>query len=158
VTRKDRGRTQKPVARACQSVLSAIRSFNVENLEGRTLLSTGTGTGLLGFYFNEQNIVNRAPVFTTQPIATRLDAVIDFNGATDFDTGSGRPAGFNHDNEQILWKGQIQAESSENYTLCTASDDGTAIYLDNKLVTDNNYYQGRTTRCSQPIALTDGSL
>src|SRR4029077_5309559 len=51
----------------------------------------GTGVGITGYYFNEQTIINTRPAFTTQPVAVRVDPVIDFNGANDFDTGTGRP-------------------------------------------------------------------
>src|SRR5262249_3907914 len=59
----------------------------------------GTGTGLTGYYFNEQTVINNIPFFTTQPVAVRVDPVINF----DFDGQPGqRPAGFNHDNEEVF--------------------------------------------------------
>jgi autotransporter-associated beta strand protein len=47
-----------------------------------------------------------------------------------------------------VWGGQFYAPVSGIYDFGTKSDDGSAIYIDGKLVVDNNAYQGMTFRDS----------
>lgn len=60
-----------------------------------------------------------------------------------------------NDNFAFQFSGEIQISSTGDYTFYTASDDGSQIYINNKLVVDNNGLHGKTER-SGKISLASG--
>ena len=104
----------------------------------------GTGTGLLGNYFNNKSL-------TAPGILTRTDATINF------DWGTGSPAAVvNVDNFSVRWTGQVEAPVSGNYIFTTTADDGVRLWVNNSLVIDNWNDHAPTTDNSQGITLVAG--
>jgi len=84
----------------------------------------GTGTGLLGQYFNGVDL--------TTLVQTRVDPVINFN----WNYASPLP-GLGANDFSIRWTGQIQPLYSETYTFSTVSDDGVRLWVNGEeLVND----------------------
>ncbi len=96
----------------------------VELVPTTALSSNGVAGGLKGEYYHGQN-------FETL-VGTRVDPVVDFNwqykapmnglGANDF---------------SVRWSGELTAPTSGSYLLQVISDDGSRLYLDDKLLVDN---------------------
>jgi transcriptional regulator CtsR len=108
-----------------------------------TTQSGGTGTGLVGDYFNNQNL-------TGSPALTRTDAVVDFN----FGTGSPH-ASLPADNFSIRWTGKVQPQFSELYTFYTFNDDGARLWV-NGVQLVNDWTGHPATEFSGNISLTGG--
>lgn len=85
----------------------------------------GKEAGLRGEYFNNHDL--KGP-----PAFVRTDAAIDF----DFGNGGPDPR-LGVDNFSIRWTGTFTPPESRSYLLGTISDDGTRLYLDDKLIVDN---------------------
>ncbi|WP_461052724.1 PA14 domain-containing protein [Spirosoma arcticum] len=106
--------------------------------------SGGTGTGLLGEYFNNQTL-------TVPAVLTRVDPIINFYW------GNGAPASsVNADNFSVRWTGQVEAPVSGNYVFSTVSDDGVRLWVNGVQVINNWTDHGNATDTSVPIALTAG--
>ena len=126
-----------------KQVIPASAFFRVVG-SGSPVEATGTGTGLLGNYFNNKTL-------TAPSLLSRNDATVDFN----WDTGS--PAnGINVDNFSIRWTGQVEAPVSGNYIFTTTADDGVRLWVNNNLVIDNWNDHPPTTDNTQSIALVAG--
>jgi len=70
--------------------------------------------------------------FTGKPVLTRVDRQVDFNWR------DGAPAkGIAPSNFSVKWTGRLVAPASDLYELQLASDDGSRLYLDGKLLIDN---------------------
>ena len=83
----------------------------------------GTGNGLLGEYFDNQNLTNR--------VGTRIDPRVNF------DWGLGSPlAAVGVDTFSARWTGQIEARFTETYTFRTRSDDGVRLWVNDRLIID----------------------
>ncbi|HEY0550172.1 MAG TPA: PA14 domain-containing protein, partial [Verrucomicrobiae bacterium] len=108
-----------------------------------TTQSGGTGTGLYGEYFNNQNL-------SGAPTLTRTDAVVDFN------FGTGAPhASLPSDNFSVRWSGKVQPQFSETYTFYTYNDDGARLWV-NGVQLVNDWTGHPATEFSGTIALTGG--
>lgn len=84
----------------------------------------GGGNGLLGVYYPTTNF--------SGPARIRLDQEIDF------DWRERRPAlGVPGNGFSVRWMGQLEAPTSDAYTIYFGTDDGGRIYLDDKLVADH---------------------
>ena len=95
------------------------------NVISKKYLKTPDGKpGLLGEYYNNAD-------FFGLPVKTQVDTVIDFwwQGKS--------PENIALDNFSIRWTGQLTASESGLYLIGINSDDGTRIYLDEKLTVDN---------------------
>ena len=102
----------------------------------------GGGTGLLGQYFDNMDL--------TGLVLTRIDPTVDFNW------GAGSPsAAIGADTFSARWTGKVQPLYSETYTFYTSSDDGSRVYINGALVTDNWGDHGIGEK-SGTIALTAG--
>ena len=108
-----------------------------------TTQSGGTGTGLFGEYFNNQNL-------SGAPTLTRTDAVVDFN----FGTGSPH-ASLPIDNFSVRWTGKVQPQFTETYTFYTYNDDGARLWV-NGVQLVNDWTGHPATEFSGNIALTGG--
>ncbi|MGE5551343.1 MAG: glycoside hydrolase family 9 protein [Bacteroidota bacterium] len=89
-----------------------------------TLAAPGTGTGLMGEYYDNKD-------FTALRV-TRVDPSIDF----DWGAGSPDPS-LGPDTFSCRWTGQIQPLYSETYTFYTYAGDGVRLWIDNKIVIQN---------------------
>jgi len=104
----------------------------------------GTGTGLIGNYYNGANF--------TGALIQRIDPTISF------DWGEGAPApGMNVDAFSARWVGQVQPRFSETYTFYTTSDDGVRLWINNQLLVDD-WIDHAPTEHSGIIALQAGQL
>lgn len=81
--------------------------------------------GLKGEYFDTID-------FAGKPVITRVDSVVDFKWSNDA-PAENLPA----DKFSVRWSGKLIAPSSDVYVLALASDDGSRLYVDGKLVIDN---------------------
>jgi hypothetical protein len=135
-----------------------VASFRVTDNQGlaspprtRTITVSGpvgTGTGLVGEYFNDPN---NGSHFVTL-VRGRLDPTVNFDWAT-----TAPAAGVSVDNFSVRWTGQVQAPVSGNYTFTTSADDGVRLWVGGQLLIDNWVDQAVTTRTSVPVALAAGS-
>ncbi len=81
--------------------------------------------GLKGEYFNNKNLKG-------DPSFTRIDKQIDF------DWGNGSPGKrLDKDNFSVRWTGYIKPVKSGDYMLDVLSDDGTRLFVNDKLVIDD---------------------
>jgi PA14 domain/FG-GAP-like repeat len=102
----------------------------------------GTGTGLLGQYYNGVNFESLQ--------LTRIDPAITFNW------GVGSPGGsLNADEFSVRWTGKIQPKYSETYTFYTASDDGIRLWVNGQQLI-NNWTPHGVTQDSAIITLVAG--
>ncbi len=93
----------------------------------------GKTEGLLGEYFDNQK-------FEGKPVFARVDRGIDFNWS---DSGPGGGIGRTH--YSVRWTGTFTAAETRGYDLAVTSDDGSLLYVDDKLVADNGGQHGETT-------------
>jgi hypothetical protein len=108
-----------------------------------TTQSSGTGVGLQGEYFSNQNL-------TGSPVLTRTDPVVDFNWGT-----SAPHASVPADNFSVRWSGKVQPQFTETYTFYTYNDDGARLWV-NGVQLVNDWTGHGATEFSGNIALTGG--
>jgi beta-glucosidase len=83
--------------------------------------------GLLGEYFNNPN-------FEGAPSLVRVDSSVRF--AYD-DPGQSPDPSLDHEHFSVRWSGYLLAPKTGDYLIGTASDDGSMVYLNDKLFIDN---------------------
>ena len=102
----------------------------------------GTGTGLLGQYYNGLN-------FDSLQL-TRIDPTVDF------DWSFGSPGGsIETDRFSVRWTGKVQPKYSEAYTFYIRSDDGIRLWVNGKQIV-NNWTLHRAVEESDTITLVAG--
>ncbi len=69
--------------------------------------------------------------FKGKPVKQKVDTQIDF------DWGRNGPEAVGNDNFSIEWSGKLEVPVSGKYYLGTHSDDGSRVYINDKLVVDN---------------------
>ncbi|MEJ2700827.1 MAG: PA14 domain-containing protein [Sedimentisphaerales bacterium] len=108
--------------------------------------TAGGGGGILGEYFNNMGA-------SGQPVLTRIDQNVDF----DFGDGSPEAGVVDEDAFSARWRGEIEAAFSETYTFYTRTNDGSRLWLDDKLIVDKWVWVNRVvdTR-STPVVLVAG--
>ncbi len=107
-----------------------------------TPIAPGTGTGLQGSYYDNQDL-------TTVKIV-RTDATVDF------DWGTGSPdASIGPDAFSVRWAGQVEPRYTQTYTFYTRTDDGARLWVNGVLLVDQWGDQG-PTEWSGSIALAAG--
>lgn len=97
--------------------------------------AAGDGTGLLGYYFSNQQL-------TGQPVYTRLDPFIfhSWNTGSPFWNPGGSPEIrqdakiMSGDHYSMRWLGRIKAPTTGTYTIGTYSDDGIRVWINDSLV------------------------
>lgn len=104
----------------------------------------GTGTGLSGSYFGNQDL--------TGPVALRRDPTVNFTWAESASPISGIGAG----TYSIRWGGQVQAQYSQTYTFHVLADDGVRLWVNGRLLVDQ-WRDQAPTEYSGTIALTAGT-
>ncbi|HYG74751.1 MAG TPA: PA14 domain-containing protein [Planctomycetota bacterium] len=106
------------------------------------ILPAGTGSGLLGEYYDNANFTNLK--------FTRVDPTVNFN----WSGGQPDPA-IGKDTFSIRWGGQIEPQFTETYTFYTVSDDGVRLWVNGQQLIDN-WTVHPATENSGSIALTAG--
>ena len=108
--------------------------------------TTVPGGGLIGEYFNTMNPVG-------QPVLKRIDPSIDI----DYGTNSPEPNLVDEDFFSVRWRGELQVAFSEVYTFYTRTNDGSRLWIDDKLIVDKWAWVNRVvdTR-GEPIELVGG--
>jgi len=86
----------------------------------------GKSPGLLGEYFDNSH-------FQGKPAFARVDSIVDFN----FGEKSPDPRIANAKDFSVRWTGTFVPQLNGLYRLAIASDDGSRLYLDDKLVVDD---------------------
>ena len=103
----------------------------------------GTGTGLVGRYYNGTALAGT-------PLVTRTEAV-------DFAWGTSAPAaGVPADRFSVRWTGTVQAAASGSYRFQTVSDDGVRLWINGVPLVSNWTLHGATTDTSATINLQAG--
>ncbi|MDB6068031.1 MAG: hypothetical protein JWR26_4239 [Pedosphaera sp.] len=97
--------------------------------------SVGTGTGLTGAYYANQN-----QTFNGSPTLVRVDTGIDFNWNTVGPDPSIGRTGFT-----ARWTGTVQPQFTETYTFYATADDGVRLWVNGQLLLDAWITQGATT-------------
>lgn len=104
----------------------------------------GTGTGLSGAYFNNQDLTGTAVL--------RRDPTVNFAW-----TESASPvSGISPGTYSIRWGGQVQAQYNQTYTFHVLADDGVRLWVDGRLLVDQWRAQS-PTEYSGTIALSAGT-
>ena len=108
-----------------------VDSYKVIPLPSRFLHTPdGKSEGLLGAYFAN-------PTFSGEPAFTRIDKGVDLDWAN-----KGPGGGIGESNFSVRWTGTFTADETKLYRLGITSDDGSYLYIDDKLVADNGGLHG----------------
>jgi|GEM_PF-948638 len=144
-------------------------------------LATTDGSGLTGeyYWFGAEGMRSRISPAALLDIDT-FDALLALYAPTHvqssmsfgetFDAGySGSPAGWpgggtskfqngfgGRENYYGRWTGEFYAEAEGDYLFATASDDGSAVYINRQPAVTNSYSQAHTYRAGEPVFLTQG--
>ncbi|MDT8301133.1 MAG: LamG-like jellyroll fold domain-containing protein [Sedimentisphaerales bacterium] len=104
------------------------------------------GGGLIGEYFNTM-------IPSGQPVLKRTEPLID----VDYGTSSPEPDVVDEDFFSARWRGEVQVAFSEVYTFYTRTNDGSRLWIDDKLIVDKWAWVNRVvdTR-GEPIELVAG--
>jgi glucose/arabinose dehydrogenase len=104
--------------------------------------TVGTGTGLKGVYFNNQDFTGTSTTRTDPQIA--------------FIWGANAPiSGIAADTFSTRWTGQVQAQYSQTYTFYLRGDDGVRLWVNGQQLI-NSWKNQSATEYSGAIALTAG--
>jgi beta-glucosidase len=103
----------------------------------------GKSEGLLGEYYANTD-------FSGKPAFTRIDKGIDFDWTTAGPGGGLGGTGFS-----VRWTGTFTATETMLYKLAITSDDGSWLYIDDKLVADNGGTHSEFT-VPAPVAMKAG--
>lgn len=85
--------------------------------------TAGSGNGLLGAYFNDQNL--------STPLFERTDATIDFNWA-----GGSPASSIAADTFSVRWTGKIEPLYSQVHQFRVTADDGVRLWINGQLLID----------------------
>ncbi|WP_405587504.1 glycoside hydrolase family 3 C-terminal domain-containing protein [Streptomyces sp. NBC_01190] len=121
-----------------------VTSVKAGQGSGFPVIPASALTGLKGEYFTNKTL-------SGTPALTRDDPNIDF----DWVLGSPDPS-IPVDGFSARWTGTVTAPATAAYTFSATSDDGSRIYLDDKLIVDNWSDHGSATVKSDPVQLTAG--
>jgi len=110
-------------------------------------------SGLFGEYFDrvDRNAPQIPAAWT--PKGTRQDPTVNFSW------GYGVPGvpGIGEDEFSVRWTGSLVAPAGNPYTVCTTTDDGARLWLDDVLVVDAWRDQAHVEKCSTPLSWAAGS-
>ena len=112
----------------------------------------GSGTGLLGSYFNhDYRLMSATP--PALPAYERVDARIRFNWSRSAPT----PTTIAHpEHYGVRWTGFIEPRFSESYSFLVVVDDGARLWVDDRLVLDAWESNGAHKFNSEPVVLRAG--
>jgi beta-glucosidase len=112
-----------------------VVKFNMASIPSQYLTTPdGKSEGLLGEYYDNKNLEG-------QPVLSRVDSKINF----DYDTDSPDPK-IESDNFSIRWTGKFTPPTTRKYQFGISSDDGSRLYINDKLVIDNWQDQGEQSK------------
>jgi hypothetical protein len=97
--------------------------------------ATGTGTGLTGAYYANQN-----ETFNGSPTLVRVDPTINFN----WDTVSPAP-GIALTNYTVRWTGSVEPRFNETYTFSATADDGVRLWVNGQEIINGWVVEAPTT-------------
>ena len=121
----------------------------------QTLNVTGFNAAALTVeYFNQIDRAATKISAAWTPVVTTTSPNINFD-ASNGDSGQ---SVLGLSDYSIRWSGTLIAPSTGAHTLCTTSDDGVRLWIDNALVIDWWQDQGGDEHCSAPLSWTNGSL
>lgn len=121
-----------------------VSDFSVKRIDVvSTRTNTGTGTGLLGSYFDNNDF--------TSLKATRVDPQIDFNWGVSPPLPDVTDTSYS-----VRWLGQIEVPQTGQYTFYTQSNTGTRLWISDALLIDNWLASGQEGR--NFISLKSGKL
>jgi hypothetical protein len=104
------------------------------------------GGGLIGEYFNTM-------IPSGKPVLKRTDLSIDVN----YGTNSPEPNIVDEDFFSVRWRGEVQVAFSEVYTFYTITNDGSRLWIDEKLIVDKWAWVNRVVETrGEPIELVAG--
>jgi beta-glucosidase len=106
---------------------------------------TGKKNGLNASFFNNINL-------TGAPVLTRIDDSVNF---TWDENGPG--SGVSKDHYSVMWTGYLKVPKTGEYSLCTISDDGSRLWLDDKLIIDVWFPHGPLKK-TFPVILEKGKF
>ncbi len=109
---------------------------------------TGTGTGLLGEYFKKGDYEDRE---LKDLKSTRIDPTVNFFWGEDRPFG-----GLDKDHFAVRWRGQVQPRYSSNHTFHVRTSGGVRLWVNNKLLFDDQAEKDEVLDRSGTIALTAG--
>ena len=124
------------------ATLGAVQTATVTIVDNDIAPGGGTGTGLKGEYYDNQNFTNLK--------LTRVDPTINFNWNTVTPDPLIAPNTFS-----VRWSGQVQALYSETYTFYTYSDDGIRLTINGQSIV-NNFIDHAPTENNGTITLVAG--
>lgn len=101
--------------------------------------------GLTGRYFDNDD-------FTSQ-VTSRTDATVDFDWGTSIPAGTALTSG---DYFSVRWTGQIEPQFSETYTFYVAADNGSRLWIDDKLIAARAAYVTGGLNMRGTVKLTAG--
>jgi len=107
-----------------QSVSEVVPASNLFSVDGEK-------NGLTAEFYNDETFTNK--------VLTRTDPQINF----DWGFGSPDPK-VNSEAYSVVWKGQILADETGEYTFVTAADDGVRFRIDDQVIIDNWMQQSVT--------------
>lgn len=93
-------------------------------------VSKDTVHGLIGRYYHDPN---SNPKWFDTLVATRIDAQVNF----DWGSNSPMPGRMKKDYFSVRWQGYIQPPVTGTYTFITNTDDGSRLWVDDKLIIDH---------------------
>ncbi|MBJ7396235.1 MAG: heparinase II/III family protein [Akkermansiaceae bacterium] len=101
--------------------------------------------GLTGRYFDNDD-------FTSQ-VTSRTDATVDFDWGTSIPAGTALTSG---EYFSVRWTGQIEPQFSETYTFYVAADNGSRLWIDDKLIAARTVYVTGGLSMRGTVKLTAG--
>jgi hypothetical protein len=111
----------------------------------------GTGTGVLGSYYNTPGEGTSPASIPDPPALTRVDSTINFN----WGTGSPAPV-INNDHFVVRWTGFVEPMFSQTYTFIANTDDGVRLWVNGQEIINDWVDKGASDVLSTPIALVAG--
>ena len=97
--------------------------------------SVGTGAGLTGAYYANQN-----QTFNGSPTLVRVDPVINFDWSN-----AGPDPSIGQANYTVRWTGSVQPQFGETYTFYASADDGVRLWVNGQELVDAWVTEGTTT-------------
>jgi len=124
----------------CFHVMHRTDAGVKSDIAKRVFLRQGSGTGLTGAYFSNENLSG--------------DAIIRQDPTVHFSWGSSSPiTGIASDHFSVRWQGDIETSFAQPYQLIARSDDGVRMWIDGVLVINDWTYHGAKDNI---ITLTPG--
>ena len=117
----------------------------------QNVATVGTGTGLMGAYYNLAAFTDPPASIPDPPVLERLDQTINF----DWGTGSpGEPV--TADYFAVRWMGQVQPMQDQTYTFIANTDDGVRLWVDGQEIINNWILKAPSDTFSMPLAMVGG--